>query len=894
MSPKKKRLFLVDGSSFIFRAFHATERARMSTSTGLPTNATYVFTNMVQKLLKDEHPDYFVVVWDAPGKTFRDEKYKDYKANRAEMPLDLAPQIGYIRKIVDAFNLPVLEKQGFEADDVIATIAEKMKRHEDLEVVIVSGDKDMGQVLDQNVIMLDSMKEKVTTVETIKQNWGVTPEQLVDVFALMGDAIDNIPGVTGIGKKTAPELIRQFGSLENLYQRLDQVKETIRAKLEAGREQAFLSRELVELEKKVPLEFKLDDFRIRLPNLEKLLVLFRELEFHKFLNDYSRESIEIKYEDYELVFTADQLDGLAAELLTRGEFAFDVETTSVNPMSAEPVGFSFSASEGRAFYLPFGHKVMLGELQLPRSAVLEKLRPILVSDKVKKIGQNVKYDYSVLRRAGIELAGAAFDTMIASYVLNPRRRTHNLADLALEHFGHKMIKFQDVAGKGKNQKLFSEVDLKSACRYSAEDADLTWRLYRKLAPQLEKAGLEKLYYEIELPLALVLARMEMAGVKVDSKKLAELSKELKAREELLRKQIFDLAGKEFNVDSPRQLGEILFQQLNLPAKKKTKTGYSTDVEVLQELAKQHPLPARVMEYRVLAKMRSTYTDALIELIDPRTGRIHTSYNQTVTSTGRLSSSEPNLQNIPTRTAEGKKLREAFIAERGYMLLAADYSQIELRVLAHLSGEPALIDSFEKGEDIHLRTAAEVFGVKPEEVTGELRRRAKVINFGILYGMSDFGLAQELGIEQKDAKQYIDAYFARYPRVREFLGEVLKEARKNLRISTLMGRRCFFPDINSNNQTVRKAAEREAINAPMQGSAADIIKLAMLRIDRRLSESKMKSRMIMQVHDELIFEVEHDEIEELKKLVTREMESAAQLKAPLKVEIGLGNNWAEAG
>ncbi len=890
---KKKQLFLIDGSSFIFRAYHATERSRMSNSKGLPTNAIYVFTNMIQKLLRELKPDYLVMVWDAPGKTLREEKYTEYKATRKATPEPLLPQFEYIRKLVDAFKIAALEKEGYEADDVIATIAEQYRGQKDMEVVIVSGDKDMGQLLDANITMLDTMKEKETTPETILEKWGLKPTQLIDLFALLGDTSDNVPGVKGIGDKSAPGLVAQFGSLDGIYQNLDKVPENIRAKLEAQKEQAYLSRELIELEKKVPLEFKLDDFKIPEPDREKLAELFRELEFHKLLSEYSRQSAAVNREAYQLVTQSAELEKLARELEQKGLFAFDIETTSKDPMKAEPVGFSFATAEGRAFYLPFGHRGVLGQDQLSQKQVFDLIQPLLESEKIKKIGQNIKYDYSVLKLAGLEPAGYHFDTMIASYLLNPRRRTHNLTDLALEHFGHKMITFQDIAGKGKNQKLFSEIDLDTACKYSGEDADITLRLFHKFAPELKENGLDRLYYELELPLATVLARMQMHGVKIDGSKLSALSKELSAREETIKKEIFEIAKGEFNIDSPKQLSEVLFSRLNLPTKKKTKTGFSTNVDVLNELAAIHPLPKKIIEYRTLAKLRSTYTDALVALIDPKTGRLHTSYNQTVTSTGRLSSSDPNLQNIPTRTPEGRKIREVFIAEKGFSLLSADYSQIELRVLAHLSGEPALLESFEKGEDIHRRTAMEVFGVKADQVNSELRRRAKVINFGVLYGMSDFGLSQELNIDVREAKTYIEHYFERYPRVREFLDEVLAEAREKMAIRTLLGRLCRFPDINSDNQIIRKAAEREAINAPMQGSAADIIKVAMIKIDRLLDERKMKSRMIMQVHDELVFEAADAELEELKKLVTREMESAAQLKVPLKVDLGVGHNWVEA-
>ncbi len=893
MSPARKKLVLVDGSSYIFRAYHATERQRLSTSKGFPTGATYVFTNMLNKLLKEEKPDYLVVVWDAPGKTFREEVYEEYKANRPEAPEDLIPQFPYIREIVQALGIPTLEKEGYEADDVIATVVEKLKGNPQLEIVIVSGDKDMGQILAPGVKILDTMKEKITTPKTIQEKYQLKPEQLIDVFALMGDKIDNVPGVPGIGEKTALALLQKFQSLDNLYQNLEQVPEKIREKLIQYKDQAYLSRKLIQLDTKVPLEFKLEDFKPEEPDREKLLELFRELEFHKLLSEYAEESPKVQRENYELILKKEELNLLIKELKSKKEFAFDVETTSPDPMRAEPVGFSFATEAGKAWYLPFAHRLKLGEKQLEKEEVFKSLTPLLTAENFKKIGQNLKYDYIVLNRAGLELKGIYFDTMIASYLVNPRRKTHNLEELALEYLSHKMLSFKEIAGKGKSQKLFSEIDLKTACQYSGEDADITYRLYQKLAPLLAEQGLEKLYYELELPLMLVLARMEMAGVKVDEKKLKSLSQELLAREEKIKKEIFEMCGKEFNLDSPRQLAEVLFDQLKLPRKKKTKTGYSTSYEVLMELASLHPLPKKVIEYRSLAKLRSTYTDALLELIDPETGRIHTSFNQTITATGRLSSSEPNLQNIPARTPEGRKIRQAFIAEPGYRILSADYSQIELRILAHFSGEPSLIKAFEQGEDIHKNTAVRVFGVKPEQVDEELRRRAKVINFGVIYGMSDFGLAQELGIDQKEAKKYIEQYFEQHPKVRKFLDQILEQARKNLYITTILGRRCYFPDINSKNQIARKSAEREAINAPMQGSAADIIKKAMVKIDALLRERKMKSKMILQVHDELVFEVAEEEIDQLKELVKKEMESAVKLRVPIKVEIGIGDNWDEA-
>ncbi len=885
------RLFLIDGSSYIFRAFHATERQRLSTSGGLPTGATYVFTNMIRKLLKEEAPDYFAVVWDAPGRVFREEVYPDYKATRKETPEDLIPQFDSIRQVVQAFNIPALEKEGFEADDVIATIVEKLKG-KGLEIVVVSGDKDLMQLLGPGVTMLDTMKDRRTDPAGVKERFGVGPKGVVDVLALMGDSSDNVPGVPGIGEKTAKKLIAEYKSLENLMKNADKVPGKVGENLKRFADQAKLSRELVTLVRDVPIKVSLEDLEVGKPDRDKLARLFTELEFHKLLSEFSKASEEISPEKYRLVRDEAAFSRLLSELKKSGIFAIDLETNSQDPMQAEIVGISFCARPGAAYYVPVGHTGLDGKDQLARDLVLEKLKPLLEDKKLEKIGQNIKYDFIVLHRAGIEMRGVAFDTMVASYLINPRRR-HNLNDLALEHLGHRMLTYEEVCGKGKSQICFSEVDLETALRYSGEDADVTLRLYGLFEPEMAREENKELFEEIEMPLVTVLARIEMNGVKINAGLLEEISSELEARAEEQKHEIYRLAGQEFNIDSPKQLQEILFDKLNLPRRRKTKTGYSTNIDVLTELAAEHPIPKHILAYRTTSKLKSTYADALPRLVHPDTGRLHTSFNQAVTATGRLSSSEPNLQNIPIRTPEGRRIREAFVAEGKNLLLSSDYSQVELRLLAHMSGDETLLEAFARGEDIHTRTAAEVFGVAPELVSEEMRRQAKVINFGITYGMSDFGLSQELGITRKQAKVYIDQYFRRYPGVHRYIQETIERARRDGYISTILGRRCFFPDIKSKNPNIRRFAEREAVNAPMQGSAADIIKKAMVGIDRELLKKKLKSMMILQVHDELVFEVVPEELDQLKAIVRKEMETVVELEAPLKVDMKAAKNWAEA-
>ena len=883
-------LYLVDGSSYIFRAYHAMLRQRLSNARGLPTGATYVFSNMIQKLIREQKPEYLAVVWDPPVKTFRHNLYPQYKANRAETPPDLIPQFSYIRALVQAFGIPALEQEGYEADDVIGTLAKKAAE-EGFEVVLVSGDKDLTQLLGPHVTMLDTLKNKITDVAGVKERFGVTPEHVIDVLALMGDSSDNVPGVPKVGEVTAKKLIVQYGDLENVLAHAGEIKGAVGESLRANAALARLCKELVTIKTEVPVPFDLSALKPRPPDRAKLVELFKELDFGKLLAEYSVESKEIPLDQYRLIKTEAELRSLIQELRAAGRFALDTETTSKDPMRAELVGLSFCAEPHRAVYVPVAHTGEGAPNQISRERALELLRPLLEDPAIKKIGQNAKYDLIVLARAGVQVQGLDFDTMIASYLLNPRRRSHGLDALALEFLGHKTISYEEVTDGGK--KNFAEVPVEQALRYSGEDADVTLMLHDLFRPLLKEGDFEELFHEIEMPLVGVLIRIEMNGVKVDTELLAKLSAELLAREETEREEIFRLAGQEFNIDSPKQLSEILFEKLQLPRLKKTKTGYSTNVDVLTKLALQHDLPRHVLDYRTLVKLQNTYTDALPQLVLPETGRIHTSLNQTVTSTGRLSSSEPNLQNIPVRTAVGKRIREAFIAEPGRRLLSADYSQVELRILAHISEDRTLIQAFARDEDIHRRTAAEVFGVMPEMVTEEMRRQAKVINFGIAYGMSGYGLSEELGISQKEALQYIDEYFRRYPGVYRYIQDTIAQARKQGYVTTLMNRRCYLPDIKSGNFNVRQFAEREAINAPIQGSAADIIKKAMVEIDRELIQRQMKSKMILQVHDELVFEAPKSEEKELEKLVVNLMESVVQLKVRLKVDAAWGKNWAEA-
>ncbi len=889
---KPQRLFLIDGSSYIYRAYYAIRH--LSNSQGLACNAVLGFTKMLLKVIREHNPDQLVVVFDAKGPTFRKDMYPQYKANRAKMPEDLVPQIPYIKQIVTAFNFASIERSGFEADDILATLA-RQKAAQGFEVVIVTGDKDLMQVVSERVWLLDTMKDKLSGLDEVALRFGGTPDKVIEVQALAGDSADNVPGVPGIGEKTAKQLIEQFGTVENLLANIDEVKGAKRREnLRNYAEQARLSRTLVTLIDDMQLELEGVDFSIRQPDSEQLALLFTELEFTQLYNEFAPPVVLTRQltGTYSCVTTPQQLTDMLEQLQQAPYISLDTETTSLKALEADLVGLSFAIEAGQGWYVPVAHVGGGAEEQLPMELVLKSLRPLLEDEQCSKVGQNLKYDALVLRRAGIRLAGIVADTMLMSYLLYPVSRSHGLDSMAAEFLHHKMIAYSDVAGSGKKQISFAEVALDVATEYAAEDADITLQLFHQFQPQLS-GELRTLYETVELPLLQVLIDMEWSGVGVDCEKLRILSADFASQIDLLEQQIYSLADGEFNINSPKQLGEVLFEKLGLAHGKKTKTGWSTAVDVLQKLADQHDIAALVLEYRSLAKLKGTYTDSLPRLIHPETGRIHTSFNQAVTATGRLSSSEPNLQNIPIRSAAGRAIREAFIPAPGQVLLAADYSQIELRVMAHLAEEPALQRSFVAQEDIHLRTASEIFGVFPEMVTDEMRRRAKTINFGVLYGMGAFSLGKELAISTKEAKQYIDSYFARYPKVNDFIEQCQAQARQQLYVTTLLGRHCAVPDINSKNGQVRSYAERNAVNYPVQGSAADIIKLAMVKIQRRLHHEGLAAKMVLQVHDELVFDVPQSELEQVKLLVQNEMEQVVVLKVPMTVSVGWGNNWCEA-
>jgi DNA polymerase-1 len=862
MTEKKRRLFLIDGSSYIYRAFFAIPH--LSNSKGFPTNAILGFTNMLLKVLRESEPEYLAVVFDAPGPTFRHEVFGEYKANRPSMPENLRPQIPRIKEVVEALRVPLVEEGGYEADDLIGALVRKMEGV-GIDTVLVSGDKDLMQLISQHVTMYDPMKDKTFRIPEVIERFGVGPDKVIEVMGLCGDTSDNIPGVPGIGEKTAAKLIEEFGSIEGLLRNVDKVKNArVRNNLLHYGDQARLSRELATLDIRAPVEWGLESLKPGDPDLAKLHKIFKEMEFSRLLKEFTAKP-ERAAEDYHLVMDKQSLQALADNLKSAGAFSLDLESTSLEPMRAEIVGLSFAYKPHQAFYIPVGHTYPGAPAQLDREEVLTFLH----------------------------VQGIAGDTMIASYLLNPSKHRHSLEELAREHLDRQVITYADVAGRGAKEIPFSQVEVEIAGRYSGEDADLTLILARKLLPQIEEEGFTELFHRVELPLLEVLAVMEMHGVRLDRPLLDLMSKEFAGQMETIAQEIYQQAGEEFNINSPQQLGKILFERLKLPGGKRTKTGYSTDVEVLTELSREFPLPGKVLEYRSLSKLKSTYVDALPELINSSTGRIHTSFNQTVTATGRLSSSDPNLQNIPIRSPEGRRIRQAFIPDDGSLILSADYSQIELRILAHLSCDTSLIETFQRDEDIHAATAAEIFHVSTQQVTPEMRRLAKVINFGIIYGMSAFGLSKELAIPPSVAQAYIANYFQKYHEVRDYMDKSLEMARQKGYVTTLMDRRRYVPDLGSNNRSVRQFAERIAINAPIQGTAADLIKVAMINIHRRLLKEGRKTKLILQIHDELVFEVPEDEGEVMKRLVREEMEGVMKLYIPLKVDIGIGKNWAEA-
>lgn len=910
-------LILVDGSSYLYRAFFASQQADLRNSAGVPTGAIRVVTSMLKSLMKQYPQSPVAVIFDAKGKTFRDEIYSEYKAQRPPMPDDLRSQVEPIHNIVRALGMPLIVEEGVEADDVIGTMARQASA-QGIDTLISTGDKDMAQLVDKHVTLINTMTDTVMDIEGVKEKFGIPPELIIDYLALMGDKVDNIPGVPGVGEKTALALLQGIGGLKDLYANLDKIADlgfrgskTMAKKLEDNREEADLSYLLATIKTDVELHESVADIVAPQPDKESLLELYKEYEFRSWIKDLDggsgAEVVDAETEgsadlpdapeevEYEIVLDEASLDGWLEQLKSAELFAFDTETTSLNYMEAELVGVSFAVEVGKAAYVPVAHDYMGAPEQISRETLLEKLKPLLESETHKKVGQHIKYDMNVLARYGIEMQGIEFDTMLESYVFNSTATRHDMDSLADRYLGVKTVKFEEIAGKGKKQLTFNQIELEQAGPYAAEDADITLRLHQAIHNQLSKdEALNSVFTEIEKPLIPVLSHIERNGALVDASLLGEQSIELAGRMVELEREAYDIAGKEFNLASPKQLQQILFEEQEIPVLKKTPKGApSTAEEVLQELALQYPLPRIILEHRSLSKLKSTYTDKLPLMINPETGRIHTSYHQAVTATGRLSSTDPNLQNIPVRTQEGRRIRHAFVAPEGYKIVAADYSQIELRIMAHLSQDKGLLNAFSHGEDVHKATAAEVFKVPLAEVSADQRRSAKAINFGLIYGMSAFGLAKQLGIARKDAAQYIEHYFETYPGVQHYMDEIRTQAQEQGYVETLFGRRLYLPEIKAKNAMRRQAAERTAINAPMQGTAADIIKKAMVRVDNWLAESDLDVRMIMQVHDELVFEVREDQVEQFVADIKQQMAVAAALDVPLIVDAGVGENWEQA-
>ena len=920
-------LILIDGSSYLYRAFHAYP-GTMSNG-DIPTNAIYGVVNMVRSMMRQFSSDRIAVVFDAKGKTFRDDMYPEYKANRPPMPDDLRCQIEPLHNIIKALGLPLICESGVEADDVIGTLASQASKA-GMPVLISTGDKDMAQLVDDNVTLINTMTNVVMDREGVIDKFGIPPELIIDYLALMGDKVDNIPGVPGVGAKTALALLQGIGGLDELYANLDKIEplgfrgsKTMAKKLEENRENAYLSYELATIKLDVEMEFSPESLLKQTPEKDRLVELYGQMAFKSWLTELldggdgtvvadeksgagrystpekkSAESIAVKIDrsQYQTVLTKDEFNQWVEKLKVAKEFAFDTETDSLDYMVANLVGLSFAIEEGKAAYVPVAHDYLDAPEQLDRDWVLAQLKPLLEDENLAKVGQNLKYDASVLARYDIHMQGIKYDTMLASYVYNSVGGKHDMDSLALRFLQHSCISFEQVAGKGKAQLTFNQIDLNEAAPYAAEDADVTLRLHHQLQSLLEEdEALQKVYQDIEIPLVPVLSRMERAGVLIDDMLLGAQSQEIAQRLDELEQKAFDIAGQEFNLSSPKQLQAILFEKMELPVVKKTPSGApSTNEEVLQELALDYPLPKVILEYRGLAKLKSTYTDKLPKMINAATGRVHTSYHQAVTATGRLSSTDPNLQNIPVRNEEGRRIRQAFVAPHGRKIMAVDYSQIELRIMAHLSGDKALVDAFKHGKDIHAATAAEILGTTIDNVTSEQRRRAKAVNFGLIYGMSAFGLAKQLGIPRGEAQHYMDTYFERYPGVMQYMEDTRSRAAERGYVETIYGRRLHLPEIKSRNGMRRKAAERAAINAPMQGTAADIIKKAMLLVDEWIEqEGNGRVTLLMQVHDELVFEVDESCLSEIESKVQELMESAADLHVPLVAEAGHGDNWEQA-
>ena len=923
-------LVLVDGSSYLYRAFHAFPP--LTNSAGEPTGAMYGVLNMLKSLISQVQPSHIAVVFDAKGKTFRDEMFEQYKSHRPPMPDDLRKQIQPLHDIIRALGIPLLVIEGVEADDVIGTLAVAASKANQ-KVLISTGDKDMAQLVDDNIMLINTMNNTLLDRDAVIEKYGIPPELFIDYLALMGDSADNIPGVAGVGEKTALGLLQGIGSMAEIYANLDKVAELpIRGakklgdKLLAEKEMADLSYRLATIKTDVALDITPEQLTLGASNNDQLTEYFGRYEFKRWLNevmngtdsitnnneqptkinhyqatpalaqdnsDEALPAIQIDRSRYETLLTEADLNRWVEKLKQAKLFALDTETDNLDYMAANLVGISFALENGEAAYLPLQLDYLGAPKTLEKTTALTLLKPILENPSIQKVGQNFKYDLTIFARNGIDVQGVAFDTMLESYVLNSTGR-HNMDDLAKRYLGHQTISFEEIAGKGKNQLTFNQIPLEQAAEYAAEDADVTMKLQQVLWEKLSKEPtLEKLFKEMELPLLGVLSRMERRGVLIDSDALFLQSNEIANRLSELEEQAYVLAGQPFNLASTKQLQEILFDKLGLPVIQKTPKGApSTNEEVLEELAFSHELPKVLVEHRGLSKLKSTYTDKLPQMVNPQTGRVHTSYHQAVTATGRLSSSDPNLQNIPIRNEEGRRIRQAFIAREGFTVVAADYSQIELRIMAHLSQDQGLINAFTQGKDIHRSTAAEIFGIALDEVTSEQRRNAKAINFGLIYGMSAFGLSRQLGIGRADAQSYMDLYFKRYPGVQTFMHDIREKAKAQGYVETLFGRRLYLPDINSSNGMRRKAAERVAINAPMQGTAADIIKRAMIQLDQKL-QNDPDIAMIMQVHDELVFEVRSEKVAFYSELIKTQMESAADLVVPLIVDVGQGTNWDEA-
>ncbi|MFP1889794.1 DNA polymerase I [Lonsdalea quercina] len=921
-------LILVDGSSYLYRAYHAFPP--LTNSAGEPTGAMYGVLNMLRSLLLQYHPSHVAVVFDAKGKTFRDELFEHYKSHRPPMPEDLRAQIEPLHKMVRAMGLPLLAVSGVEADDVIGTLAQQAELNS-TPVLISTGDKDMAQLVTPNVTLINTMNNAILGPQEVCDKYGIPPELIIDFLALMGDASDNIPGVPGIGEKTAQALLQGLGGLDTLYANLDKIADlsfrgakTMAAKLEQHKEVAYLSYQLATIKTDVELELSCEQLAVTEPQVDELSELFRHYEFRRWqvelesgawlsgkkspvaakskpaVEEKSAPAVEsaLSQEGYVTILDEKTLETWINRLKSADVFAFDTETDSLDTLSANLVGVSFSDKPGEAAYLPLGHDYLDAPAQMTCERALELLKPLLEDPAVLKVGQNLKYDRGVLARYNIELQGMAFDTMLESYVLDSVGGRHDMDSMASRYLQHKTISFEEIAGKGKNQLTFNQIPLEQAAVYAAEDADVTLHLHQKLWEKLEKEPeLRNVFDNIDMPLVPILSRMERNGVLIDAGILAEHSKELTTRLAELEVEVHELAGEPFNLSSTKQLQHILYEKLQLPVRKKTPKGApSTNEEVLAELALDYPLPKLILEYRGLAKLKSTYTDKLPLMINPLTGRVHTSYHQAVTATGRLSSSDPNLQNIPVRNEEGRRIRQAFIAREGYSIVAADYSQIELRIMAHLSRDAGLLRAFSEGLDIHRATAAEVFGspLDLDKVTSEQRRSAKAINFGLIYGMSAFGLSRQLNIPRNESQKYMNLYFERYPGVQEYMERTREQAAEHGYVSTLDGRRLYLPEINARNAMSRKAAERAAINAPMQGTAADIIKKAMIAIDGWLQQQdEPLVTMIMQVHDELVFEVHDSVLEQSKAKIKALMEGCMTLDVPLRVDVGTGINWDQA-